>query len=1070
MGQKLKKFLTLAAAIFAIGLFAGAGAQDAKAAAPTGTSATLQNSTATTVDIVITGTDFAKFISSGTTTANGTDLAKIHFNSTNPSSATTNGTTTITATFPISVGTGKGALTVTIDADAVEDASNVHNILITIANGSITDSANPILLAVTLSSAGNRNVLTFTYSEPMTLVGGNGASTANIGDITTAGTVAGIGSFATVGNVTVPTTKNTLGGSGTASITVTLANEAAGYMNSTSTTEPSGVFTPVAAGSYLRDAASLAVNPAKTPTTTGTGTWDLTKPTITSVTLADAVGNNGRVDRATVVFSKSVRDANITNGDATLGGGAGTFTTGTANDNTTAFNLTADTLAVNTSATAAQFDYSGATTKITDLAGNLLNTATPGTIADADIVETDGASPVLISVVLNRVGGTSGKNEVAFTYSEPITVTNGASTTTMGDITTAGTVAGFGSFATTGNVTVATTKNTVSGSGTSSITVVLAGQSGAFLNAASTTTASGNVTPLASASVVDAVGNQVNTSGAVVAPTTTNAWGLTKPTLSAQTYTDLDFNGTVDTLTLTITGVAQVGTVPLTDFTLTAGSLTGAALAGGSIALSSNTVTITLGTAGPAATTASANTQIAYTNPGDSSANHYTDDAGNQLATFAAQTLSDKAQPIIVTAVDQSSNNLDNGTSIPRDANIIITFSEAMDTTTLDTGSKWTISPDPGSWSSPAWSNSNKTVTLAHASSFDYSTSETVTLSAPLAVTGVSAGDKALKNSPATAAVDNPFTFTSVGRASSSDRIPPGNPINLKATAGDNQVALSWVNPADSDFNHERIYRSTISGNVGNILADNVFGTVYTDATAKDGTTYYYTVHPVDSRGNENSNMNQVSATPQAAVSVPSPTPSPTPTVVPGPATPAAPSGVTLYRIEGDNRVYVVKDGKKNWIKTADEFNADGYKWKDIVVTTPAVVDAYPDAAAAPSGVTLYRAEGDSKVYAVRDNIKQWIKTADEFNADGYKWADIIVTTPAAVASYSDGVIGSETIKIVNTASLRVRKSNSTRSAVLGNVKRNETFVVLEQNGGWYKIQTSNGVIGWVSGIYAVKQ
>ena len=342
------------------------------------------------------------------------------------------------------------------------------------------------------------------------------------------------GSFATAGNVTVPTTLNTVGGNGTSTLTVDLADQPAGYMNASSTTEPSGVFTPVACAT-VADAASNQVNAsAAAPTATGGGTWDLTKPTISSVAIADATDDNGKVDQATVTFDSAVRDANITDGDGSLAGAAGAFTTGTADDDTTTFDRTLDTAAVDTSATAAQFNYSGATTFITDLAGNLLNTATDGTIADGDVVETDGAEPILTSVTLAYSGG---KNRVTFGYSENITLAggDGASTTLVGNITTAGTVAGFGSFDTAGDATVQTTMNSVSGSGTSSILVILAGETGGLISTVSDpgTEPSGPFSSTSVGSVKDSASNSVNSSAADVAPTGGGSWDLTDPTAPA---------------------------------------------------------------------------------------------------------------------------------------------------------------------------------------------------------------------------------------------------------------------------------------------------------------------------------------------------------------------------------------------------------------------------------------------------------------------------------------------------------------------------------------------------------
>ena len=328
-----------------------------------------------------------------------------------------------------------------------------------------TDNANPILVSATVNKTASRNNLTLVYSENVTTT--DGASSTTSGDLTTPGTLAGFGSFATAGNATVPTTLNTLSGNGTTTILVTFANQAGGYFNNGSTTSPSGVFTPVATAAVV-DGVALQVNTTHTVTTTVTSVWTLTQPTIASVTLSDA-NFNGSVDTATVVFSAAVRDANITDADALLGGAThtGTFTTGTANDATTVFALTADSLAADTSATAAQFTYSGATTKITDLFGNLLNTATPGTIVNADVVEADGAAPVIVSTTpAAGMTNISTGATVMVTFSEPMngpgtacTFTSSPDPTGFDAITSAG-------FWSNGNKTVTLSHSVVYGNNT----------------------------------------------------------------------------------------------------------------------------------------------------------------------------------------------------------------------------------------------------------------------------------------------------------------------------------------------------------------------------------------------------------------------------------------------------------------------------------------------------------------------------------------------------------------------------------------------------------------------------
>ena len=254
-------------------------------------------------------------------------------------------------------------------------------------------AAGPVLVSITMNKTASRNILTLVYSEPVTLTCASGISTATCGDLTTAGTLAGFGSFATAGNVTVPTTKNSIAGRGTNTITVTLADRVGGYINNGSTTAPSGVFTPVASAA-VTDAAGNQVNATANVTATVTSTWNLIQPTIASVTLSDA-NHNGKVDTAALVFSADVRAANIANADGFLGGPGhvGTFA---ISANTAVFTVATDNLPIDTSSAAGPFTYSAATTKITDLFGNLLGTAAPGIITAADYTAVDNASPVII--------------------------------------------------------------------------------------------------------------------------------------------------------------------------------------------------------------------------------------------------------------------------------------------------------------------------------------------------------------------------------------------------------------------------------------------------------------------------------------------------------------------------------------------------------------------------------------------------------------------------------------------------------------------------------------------------
>ncbi len=123
---------------------------------------------------------------------------------------------------------------------------------------------------------------------------------------------------------------------------------------------------------------------------------------------------------------------------------------------------------------------------------------------------------------------------------------------------------------------------------------------------------------------------------------------------------------------------------------------------------------------------------------------------------------------------------------------------------------------------------------------------------------------------------------------------------------------------------------------------------------------------------------------------------------LPGPATPNPNSGVTLYRMPGDHRVYVIKNKRKRWVKTVREFNAAGYKWDEVQEIAAELLEEYPDA---EDLVTeLLRAVGSHKVYRLENGKKCWIETAEEFNAAGYSWGNIREVSSETLASYQNAI------------------------------------------------------------------
>jgi fibronectin type 3 domain-containing protein len=90
---------------------------------------------------------------------------------------------------------------------------------------------------------------------------------------------------------------------------------------------------------------------------------------------------------------------------------------------------------------------------------------------------------------------------------------------------------------------------------------------------------------------------------------------------------------------------------------------------------------------------------------------------------------------------------------------------------------------------------------------------------------------------------------------------PPATPTGLRATAGNQQVMLSWN--ASSGATSYNVQRSTTSGGSYTTIASPVT-TTYTDTGLTNGTTYYYVVSAVNTAG-QSANSTQVSATPKSA-------------------------------------------------------------------------------------------------------------------------------------------------------------------------------------------------------------
>lgn len=87
----------------------------------------------------------------------------------------------------------------------------------------------------------------------------------------------------------------------------------------------------------------------------------------------------------------------------------------------------------------------------------------------------------------------------------------------------------------------------------------------------------------------------------------------------------------------------------------------------------------------------------------------------------------------------------------------------------------------------------------------------------------------------------------------------PVTPLNLKATAENSKIDLTW-DAVDKATSYS-VKRSTTAGGPYTAIANDITGTSYTDTDVKNGTTYYYIVSAINA-GTEIANSNEASAQP----------------------------------------------------------------------------------------------------------------------------------------------------------------------------------------------------------------
>lgn len=259
--------------------------------------------------------------------------------------------------------------------------------------------------------------------------------------------------------------------------------------------------------------------------------------------------------------------------------------------------------------------------------------------------------------------------------------------------------------------------------------------------------------------------------------------------------------------------------------------------------------------------------------------------------------------------------------------------------------------------------------------------------------------------------------------APTADTSAPSIPTNLSAsTISTSQISLSWSASTDNvGVTGYSIFRN---GSQITSIAE----TTFTDGNLSAGTSYNYTVSAFDVAGNLSNQAASVSATTQSnAVNI---TPSGSTTTSTAQIasdssttttsqnysdtiTPSSPALLTTAIKEGDLirgpdkiKVYIINYyGYKRHIFNPAIFNMYGhFKWDQIKDVSQEIVDSYKIS-------DLYRADGDSKVFSLREvdeangkAEKQWLDLMpDDFISQGYNWNQIFVINKTERDYYQEG-------------------------------------------------------------------
>lgn len=90
--------------------------------------------------------------------------------------------------------------------------------------------------------------------------------------------------------------------------------------------------------------------------------------------------------------------------------------------------------------------------------------------------------------------------------------------------------------------------------------------------------------------------------------------------------------------------------------------------------------------------------------------------------------------------------------------------------------------------------------------------------------------------------------------------------------------------------------------------------------------------------------------------------------------------------------------GMKKAYTSEVAYLAYGNKWSDIKTVEQSALDALPD-------LSLVKTENDAKIYYIKNGKKAWIQTENEFIKYGFRWSDVANVLPADLNTYQESYL-----------------------------------------------------------------